>query len=58
MKRTVLSILKAHLWSYYRLENDPRFQQRVAEARASCSAGKGIPWEDIEEEDDRRGDSS
>lgn len=41
-------------WFEYKLENDPRFLRRVAEARASLSSGKGIPWEDIEAEEDRR----
>ena len=41
-------------WFEYRLENDPRFLKRVAEARASLQSGKGIPWGDIESEDDRR----
>jgi len=45
-------------WFDYRLENDPRFLSRVAEARASFRAGKGIPWEEIEAEDDRRADTS
>ena len=35
-------------WFEYRLENDPRFLGRIAEARASLRAGRGIPWEDIE----------
>ena len=41
-------------WFEYRLENDPRFLKRIAEARASLRAGKGIPWHEIEAEDDRR----
>jgi len=41
-------------WFEYRLENDPRFLKRIAEARASLRAGKGIPWQEIEAEDDRR----
>ena len=40
-------------WFDYKLENDPQFLSRVAEARASLRAGKGIPWEDIEAEDDQ-----
>lgn len=40
-------------WFEYKLENDPRFLNRVAEARASLRSGKGIPWEEIESEDDR-----
>jgi len=43
-------------WFDYRLENDPRFQRRVAEARASYRAGESVPWEEIEEEDDKRED--
>ena len=45
-------------WFDYRLENDPRFLKRVAEARASYHAGKGIPWEKIEEEDAKREESA
>jgi prevent-host-death family protein len=35
-------------WFEYRLESDPRFLQRVAKARASLRAGKGIRMEDID----------
>ena len=45
-------------WFEYKLEHDPRFLKRVAKARASLRAGKGIPWEEIEAEEDRRADSS
>jgi len=31
-------------WFDYRLENDPRFLERIARARAALRAGKGIPW--------------
>lgn len=41
-------------WFEYKLENDPRFLERIARARASLEAGKGIPFEEIETEDDRR----
>ena len=34
-------------WFDYRLENDPRFLQRVAHARQSLRAGRGIKLEDI-----------
>ena len=34
-------------WFDFRLENDPRFLARVAKARASLRAGKGVPLEDI-----------
>jgi prevent-host-death family protein len=33
-------------WFDYRLENDPRFQARIARARASLRAGKGVKLED------------
>jgi len=33
-------------WSEYRLENDPRFLQRVAAARRSVRAGRGVKLED------------
>jgi len=36
-------------WFDYRLERDPRFLERVAEARRSLAAGKGMRLEDVEE---------
>lgn len=36
-------------WFDYRLENDPRFLQRVETARQSIRAGRGVRLEDIEE---------
>ena len=33
-------------WFDYRLENDPRFLQRVEQARASIRAGRGVKLED------------
>ena len=36
-------------WFDYRLENDPRFLQRIASARQSLRSGKGIRIEDIAE---------
>jgi prevent-host-death family protein len=36
-------------WFDYRLENDPRFLQRIASARESLRAGKGIRIENIPE---------
>lgn len=41
-------------WFDYRLENDPRFAERIAAARASLERGKGIAWEDIKAADDQR----
>ena len=35
-------------WFDYRLEHDPRFQARVATARKSLAAGKGVRLEDAE----------
>jgi len=35
-------------WFDYRLENDPRLLKRVAAARASVRAGKGIRLEDTD----------
>jgi uncharacterized protein (DUF433 family) len=32
----------------HRLENDPRFLDRVAQARASLRAGRGVRLEDVE----------
>src|SRR2546422_5197519 len=37
-------------WFDYRLENDPRFLNRIAAARASLRAGRGIRFEELEEE--------
>ena len=34
-------------WLEYRLENDPRFLERIAKARASLRAGRGVPLEDV-----------
>ena len=36
-------------WFEYRLEHDPRFLARVATARKSLAAGKGVRLEDVEE---------
>jgi prevent-host-death family protein len=35
-------------WFDYRLENDPRFLKRVAQARESLRAGEGVPLEVID----------
>jgi len=37
-------------WFDYRLENDPRFLNRIAAARASLRAGRGVRLEDLEAE--------
>ena len=34
-------------WFDYRLEHDPRFLQRVEQARASFRAGRGVKLEDV-----------
>jgi prevent-host-death family protein len=34
-------------WFDYKLENDPRFLQRIARARKSLQTGKGINLEDV-----------
>ncbi len=34
-------------WFEYRLENDPRFQRRIAAARRSIKAGSGVRLEDL-----------
>jgi prevent-host-death family protein len=34
-------------WFDYRLENDPRFAKRIARARQSLDAGKGVRIEDL-----------
>jgi prevent-host-death family protein len=36
-------------WFEYRLEKDPRFAKRVAEARKSFRVGKGTKLEDVDE---------
>jgi prevent-host-death family protein len=35
-------------WFDYKLEHDPRFLQRIARARESLRAGKGIKLEDVQ----------
>jgi len=40
--------------SKHKLRDDPRFLERIEKARASIRAGKGVPLEDIEAEDDGR----
>ena len=35
-------------WFDYRLEHDPRFLHRVAQARQSLRAGKGVKLEDLD----------
>jgi len=35
-------------WFEYRLENDPRFRQRIEQARASLRAGQGVRLEDFD----------
>jgi prevent-host-death family protein len=35
-------------WFDYRLENDPRFLQRIEAARQSLRSGRGVRLEDIE----------
>ena len=35
-------------WFDFRLENDPRFLERIAQARASLRAGGAISWEDVQ----------
>jgi prevent-host-death family protein len=36
-------------WFDYKLEHDPRFLKRIAEARQSLQYGKGVKIEDIKE---------
>jgi prevent-host-death family protein len=35
-------------WFDYRLEHDPRFLRRIAQARGSLRAGRGVRLDDIE----------
>ncbi|QPF92515.1 type II toxin-antitoxin system Phd/YefM family antitoxin [Bradyrhizobium commune] len=37
-------------WFEYRLERDPRFLQRIEQARNSLRAGRGVKLEDIDSE--------
>ena len=37
-------------WFEFRLENDPQFLKRIARARTSLKAGRGVSWEDIQAE--------
>jgi prevent-host-death family protein len=37
-------------WFDYKLANDPRFLQRIAQARQSLQAGKGVQIEDLPRE--------
>ena len=41
-------------WFDYRLENDPRFLQRVAAARESVRAGRMVRLEDVETTDESK----
>jgi hypothetical protein len=40
--------LKSQNWFDYKLEHDPRFPERVARARQSLRAGKGVKLEDVQ----------
>jgi prevent-host-death family protein len=42
-------------WFEYRLQHDPRFQRRVAEARESLRDGRGVRLEDLSANDEGRG---
>lgn len=37
-------------WFEFRLENDPQFLKRIARARTSIRAGRGIPWASVQAE--------
>jgi prevent-host-death family protein len=37
-------------WFDYKLENDPRFHRRIAQARKSLRTGKGVKLEDLPRE--------
>lgn len=41
-------------WFDFKLENDPRFLQRVARARDSLQAGKGVKLEELQTESSPR----
>ena len=36
-------------WFEYRLQNDPRFLERVENARRSIRAGEGVALEDVDD---------
>lgn len=42
-------------WFDYRLENDPRFLSRIAQARASLRAGGGVRLEDLDTAGPKKG---
>jgi hypothetical protein len=51
MARTIRKAgMKEVPFTEYRLENDPRFLQRIERARNSLQAGRGIRLEDVESE--------
>jgi prevent-host-death family protein len=41
-------------WLDFRLENDPRFLEKIERARSSIRAGHGVSWEEVKKEDDER----
>lgn len=43
-------------WIDHRLENDPRFLARIAQARESYRAGLGVRFEDVAFDDESRSD--
>ncbi len=48
MKKIALAEIKDDRFDF-RLENDPGFHERIANARASLRAGRGIRLEDVKE---------
>ena len=41
-------------WFDFRIEHDPRFRARMDRACRSVQDGKGIPWEKIKAEEDKK----
>jgi len=41
-------------WFDYRLENDPRFLQRIESARMSLRSGRGVALEDVDQTPNKR----
>jgi prevent-host-death family protein len=39
-------------WFEYRLENDPEFLRRVADARAAFQRGEGVPIEEVADDEE------
>ncbi len=54
--RILIGFASEEDWIDYRLENDPRFLARIAQARASYQAGLGVRIEDVAFDEESRTD--